>query len=117
MTQEERKQEFQSIYFNDLGLCGCGRPEDIQKLLYLLLDNHNKHKLKQITYDEKEEILNKILKETDPDVLFEFIFHILDNGGLLEHGGSIYGSWFTDKGKRFLDYLSDQELLDNVNSI
>jgi len=38
-----------------------------------------------------------------PKVAAEFIAHFLDQRGLTEHGGSVYGSWLTEDGYDFIN--------------
>ena len=104
---EQRKEDFETIYFGEIGMCGCGQPEDVKKFIYELLKNHKECKDEKITYKVMAENRKRIIKETDTDVVFEFVFHILEHNDLLEHGGSVYGSWFTEKGEKFFDLLSE----------
>lgn len=75
------------------GLCGCGDDsikEDIIKVLIAIADRHDRDwpdDWEQPIKDEK---------------YYELILHILTNADLLEHGGSVYGSWPTDKGEEVL---------------
>ena len=98
MTTEEHEKRvsiFESIYFSEIGMCGCGRPEEVKMLIYKLLKNHTEGNKKQV------------IKETDPDVIFEFIFHVLEKSKLLTHNSSIYSSQITEKGNLFLDLLAE----------
>ena len=101
------EKEFDKIYFDDIGMCGCGSPDDVKVFIYRLLKNHKNMKDELITFQESREIYKKIIKSTDPDIIFEFVFHVLDHNGLLEHGGMVYSSWFTDEGNDFLQYLEE----------
>lgn len=99
MTEENEKQ-LEDLYLDDLGMCGCGTPRDVQKLLKDLLNN-------SIQTENRVEKAREIIKNTDPDTIFEFIFHILEDKGFIEHGTSVYSSWLSDKGKTFLDLLNE----------
>lgn len=99
------QQEFDNMYHNDLGMCGCGRPEDIKSFLYKLLQNHKKLKNEEITHEEAVKNRREIIASEDPDTIYEFVFNVLNEAGFLEHGGSVYGSWFTEKGEKFIDLL------------
>jgi hypothetical protein len=109
---EQRKEDFETIYFGEIGMCGCGSPEGVKKFIYELLKNHKDYKDKKITYEVMAENRKQIIKETDTDVVFEFVFHVLEHNDLLEHGSSVYGSWFTEKGEKFFELLSEN-LSDN----
>lgn len=104
---EQKELDFRDIYFGEMGMCNCGNPEDVKKFLYELLKNHKGHISGEITYDEMVKTRERIIKETDTDVIFEFVFHVFERIGLLQHGGSVYGSWLTEKGERFFDLLSE----------
>lgn len=103
--EEQHNIEFEEIYFSELGMCGCGNPEDVKKFLYALIKNHKDYKDEKISYESMSENRSKIISETNPDIIFEFVFHVLEHSGLVEHGSSVYGSWFTDKGERFFNLL------------
>lgn len=102
---EQREEDFEAIYFGEIGMCGCGQPEDVKKFIYELLKNHKEYKDEKITYEVMSENRKRIIQETDTDVVFEFVFHILEHNDLLEHGSSVYGSSFTEKGEKFFDLL------------
>lgn len=103
---EERYKKFSTIYYNELGMCGCGRPEDVRTFILKLLKlNIERWENKGVAgYGEK---FKQVFNETDSDVLFEFVFHVFDNVDLLDHGGSIYGAWTTEKGREFVSMLED----------
>ena len=105
--REQRQQEFEEIYFSQIGMCGCGRPTEVKKFLYELIKNHKQYKDDKITSDVMFEKREKIIKETDSDIIFEFVFHVLESSDLLEHGGSVYSSWLTEKGDKFFELLSE----------
>lgn len=108
---EQRKADLETIYFGEIGMCGCGNPKDVKKFIYELLKNHKEY---EDDYDAMTENRKRIIKETDTNVIFEFVFHVLDHNDLLNHGGSIYGSWLTEKGEKFFDSLSKNLSDDNA---
>lgn len=73
---------------HELGICGCGRPEEAYKAVHEML--------------KRSETYNAI-EPDEPHVLF--MAYTLDNLGFLEHGSSIYSAWLTDKGKDLLAAL------------
>lgn len=77
-------------------LCGCGTNAAYTVIKEVLERAESLHD-KQERYSPPEEISE----------WFEFAQKVLDSWGLLEHGGSICGSWLTDKGDLILDFLRD----------
>jgi len=105
-----RKEKFEEIYYNDIGMCECGRPEEVKNFLYDLLKNHKDSRDQPYSFEQSDVLVNKrkeIIKNIDPDIIFEIIFHFLDKVELVEHGGSVYGSWYTEEGLEFLNLLSE----------
>lgn len=75
----------------DLPICGCGDPASAVMLIRSILERHSDNDFPR----ELEDLL--------PD---ETIRHIvlasLTNINVLEHGGTIEGSWLTENGKHLL---------------
>ncbi len=75
-----------------LGFCGCGNPDSamvfVRDILRLL--------------EERKGFGEEIKKELPSDGIYYFVLYMLDNKGLTDHGGSIGGSWLSDKGKEVL---------------
>ena len=92
LEKQKRTEKFDDFYYNKIGMCGCGRPEDVKKFIFNLLKNHKEERDDEITYEAMIENRKNIISNTDTDVIFEFVFHIFENAELLEHGGSVYGS-------------------------
>lgn len=103
----DRMEELDDLYFGKMGMCGCGRPNDVKKLIHYLIDNQEKRGRDEISFEEMQSNRMSIIRETDSDVIFEFVFHYLNDKGIMEHGNSVYGSWLTPKGKRFFELLSE----------
>ena len=72
-----------------LGMCGCGRPGDVWMMIRGILaltplyENGN--------WQKAQELIGT-------DGAFYLVLYSMDNAGLLEHGGSVGGSWITPKG-------------------
>lgn len=92
--------------YEDLDLCGCGRPEYtyevIRKFLYIRQD-WRENKL------EYTEVLNRYKRDLHVDGndnnqfgLLQFMMYILDEHEFIEHGSSITGCWLTEKGEMLL---------------
>lgn len=107
MERQGRLEKFENYYYNEVGMCGCGNPEEIKNLLYKLLKNHKAGKDDEITFKEREANKAEIIKNTDPDAVSDFIFHILDKAGIMEHGGYIGNGWFTEEGEEFIKLLEE----------
>jgi len=80
-------------------MCGCGSDEPL-KMIYEVLKAHDQH---HYDYDNKKK---SCISACGNEASWEFILHVLDNYNFMEHGGSVYGSWLTDKGKNLLNDLS-----------
>ena len=90
--------EGEAMYYDQIGLCGCGSPTEVHKFLLDCMaaraDNYdNLIDLKKV---------QKIIEER-PDIVAEMVVHFLDSRDLVEHGTSVYGSWPTDRGKQVLE--------------
>lgn len=107
MERQERQARFENYYYNKVGMCGCGNPEDIKNLLYKLLKNHKANIDNKITFEEREANKSRIIKNIDSDAISDFIFHVLDNAGLMGHGGMMCNGWFTEEGEEFITLLEE----------
>lgn len=92
------ESEAEAMYYDQLELCGCGRPEEVHQFLLDCMG---------AKCDEHENIIDykKIVElvKSKPEVVSEFVLHFLDNRQLLEHGSSVYASWPTGIGEQFLE--------------
>lgn len=81
------------VFLND-AFCGCGSPEDafasLTKLLRIVSQPQWLDGLKAFVPDEGVQML---------------LLYQLDKLDLTEHGGSVYGSWLSEKGKEVLAAL------------
>lgn len=94
----ENLQEASYHHFTDL--CGCGRPEDVHALLIdslMCFEDNTKDR-----NDFGIKAIEEIVKER-PSIVAEFIAQFLDQRELIEHGGSVFGSWPTRKGEKFIE--------------
>ena len=90
--------EAEAMYYGQIGLCGCGRPEDVHEFLILCLSAKRDDYPSLIDFKKIAEII-----KDDPEVVAEFVLHFLDLRNMTEHGGSVYGSWLTDRGKQVIE--------------
>jgi len=91
----------EAIYFAEIGLCGCGNPEDVHKFL---LDCMKATDGNIIDYKK----VSKLISD-NPDTVTQFVLHFLDSISFTEHGSSVYGSWLTDLGKQAIEIGSINE--------
>ena len=73
---------------HELGICGCGCPEEAYKAVHEMLRRSKTHNM---------------IEPDEPHVLF--MTYTLDSLGFTEHGTSIYSACLTDKGKELLAAL------------
>jgi hypothetical protein len=91
--------EAEAMYFAQTGLCGCGSPEDVHQMLIDCLTAVCDGELSTIIdYKKVVEII-----KANPETMAQFVLHFLDKVNLTEHGGSVYGSWLTERGKQFVE--------------
>jgi hypothetical protein len=116
---ESYANEVQRFYFEDLKWCGCGNPGDALAFMRDVLEV-----MWQRSEESRAEAHNKPyeqsawkrgcdkLDEMLPGILGMSYLYMLDAHDLTEHGGSVGGSWLTDKGKAVLAMLTSHEDLD-----
>jgi hypothetical protein len=98
--------EQQAFHFAFLGLCGCGSPDeayDFCRDVLLCFDRrgcHDDPPTKE--WIMAEEAVTAIIKER-PDQAAHVLAHLLTERKLLEHGGSVGGSWLTKWGEQLVD--------------
>lgn len=90
--------EAEAMYYDQIGLCGCGRPEDVHKFLLDCMSANNDHYTNLIDHKKVIELI-----KAKPEVVAEFVLHFLDDREITEHGSSVYGSWLTERGKQVLN--------------
>jgi len=108
MTEEEAR----GIVYNDLGLCGCGEPEQVLRFVHKALELIKKRLESDWCKESQAEIDQHFCsEESEKDNLFRWIaWYFIDRAGLIEHGSNIRNSWLTEKGKTFLQYLDAHAL-------
>lgn len=105
MWTDESKSKFEIMYYDRLGMCGCGTPDEMADFLANLMEIQQKSKDKELTFDEREKARKELFEKTDNDTIMDFVFHVLDENGFMEHGGYVGNGWLTDDGKELLSYL------------
>lgn len=86
-----------------LDLCGCGSPEDVVEAMATYLT-----RVEARWAEPRVEPVEDQIRQGDnhlPDLLLAYL---ADNRKLTEHGGSIYGVWLRDEGKRWLELFRSE---------
>jgi hypothetical protein len=102
--RENVLQHINGLFYMDLGLCGCGNPEEAFDLVRNLLN---------LTpfYEHREQITELIGTGASGHI----ILSALDKADLIEHGNTIHGSWLTNKGqwhRKAMATVDDWEQID-----
>lgn len=90
MADESVLEHLNYLFYGDLKLCGCGDPESAWKLI---------HDLLKLTPFYEDQRWKKAQKLIGSDGAHHIVLSVMDEAGLIQHGGSIGGSWATDKGR------------------
>ena len=88
-----------------IGLCGCGRPQEGARLVRDILNLCP-------LYDNRP-AFETLIPHVGAQML---LLGLLDNAGLIEHGGGIGGSWLTEKGIEVRDSFAtlSEEVIDEM---
>ncbi|MFF7881032.1 hypothetical protein ACH40F_07860 [Streptomyces sp. NPDC020794] len=94
MTDAEQEGILCHLYMvlhSDMPSCGCGDPETADRLVIGLLAVF-------ADWDpDRVQRVQELIGGTDGAQ--QIVLAALDQAGLTEHGGSLWGSWLTDRGK------------------
>jgi hypothetical protein len=86
------------LFYEDLGLCGCGIPEAayelVRDVLVLVADDEDRHGWAPL--------VKTLLGSPGA---YHLIMSSLDEADLIDHGSSIDGAWLTDKGRWYASTL------------
>lgn len=94
-----------AYHYAFLGLCGCGNPEDAYNFCRDALakfDRRGCRDGRDLPWMDAEDAVRDLIKEK-PDVAAHVLAHLLTERNLLEHGGSVGGSWLTKWGEQLVD--------------
>jgi hypothetical protein len=93
--RENVLQHVNGLFYTDIGLCGCGNAEEAFDLVRDLLNLAP-------FYEHRQEVAALV----GTGATGHIVLSALDNADLLEHGGTIHGSWLTDKGEWYQKALA-----------
>ncbi len=115
MDTNTEENKWQERHFNQLNLCGCGRPEEAYNFIRDILTvcdrrGCNTKPPTKEWLDIETEITKLIEKE--PGTAAHVLLHFLDQRGVLEHGSGIGGSWLSAAGEEIVDNEPAPEFLD-----
>lgn len=100
------ENEHQVRHFALLKLCGCGTPEEAYNFCRDALacfDRRGCHDTPPTReWVDAESVLQQLI-QTRPGEAAHVLAHLLTHLDLLEHGGSVGGSWLTDAGEEIVD--------------
>lgn len=84
-----------------LNMCGCGNADDVLIYLYSVLTDIKYRKDSQWAVNPLRDRL------VSGDMTLSLALYYLESNKLLEHDGSVGGSWLSEKGEKFLADLTD----------
>lgn len=127
---EDDWEHLSQLFFTDMKFCGCGDPDSVYGLIRDLLT----------LFQERSEAWERERQEHPPfgrmtgsdeakaawekikdrigggDGVYYAVLYWLDGSGMIEHGGSVGGSWLTAKGKHYLSLLR-VHCMDDVDEV
>lgn len=90
-----------------LGFCGCGQPETVLLFLKEVLELISDEPAEGVTFDEwYPGHRAKELALFHSDGIAYFVWYVLADKDITEHGGSVPG-WLTEKGEALLSRLRE----------
>jgi hypothetical protein len=98
-----------AIWFDKLKLCGCGDPDLVREFIVSLLTSGK-------PWQEGGDVKPTNTAETEalilanPEAAALLIMYMLDAHELTEHGGSVGGSWLTERGKQVAKVFSAEKV-------
>jgi hypothetical protein len=101
------ENEKQVFHFGVFGMCGCGEPEEAYNFLLGILKLADRRACNASAgraaewVDLEAEVAQAI--RFDPETTAHVLLHLLTERGVIEHGGSVGGSWLTDLGAQIVD--------------
>ncbi len=90
--------EQEIFHFAVLGLCGCGDTDGAYNFCVRALQRCDTRSEYRFAEDGVKELVR-----SDPDMAAHVLQHLLTDKDVIEHGGSVGGSWLTDMGEAIVD--------------
>lgn len=87
---EDILQHLFKLFYDDMNFCGCGSPEDAYELVHDLL------KWTPFYENEHWRVAQEFVGSRGA---WHIVLYVMTYGGLITHGGSVGGSWITNKGR------------------
>lgn len=81
-----------------LGWCGCGAPDAAGQFLLKILKSFDDYHAGKITWQQRDALIS------DEGIRY-FVYYVIAEKDLTEHGTSVNGSWLTDKGREIMEDL------------
>jgi hypothetical protein len=96
------------------GFCGCADPDGALQLIHdalrVLTEAPEWKANDQNWTNAYAKYKNAKLAIFKTDGIETFVLYVLDKKGLVEHGGSVFGSWLTNDGQLLLDLLNEHNV-------
>lgn len=86
-----------AFYYGLMNFCGCGCPDEALALTRACLDGPPRDYKPDVPAPLRHDQVSALIAQ-DPDRAAWFVMYALDAWQFTEHGGSIGGSWLTDRG-------------------
>jgi hypothetical protein len=86
------------LFYDTLGMCGCGNPEEAYALIRDILA------LAPFYEESRWQLVERL---TGGGAANHIVLSTLDHAGLIEHGSSLSGAWLTEKGAWCLSAMWD----------
>ncbi len=96
---EDQASHLHLLFYSEgeLGICGCGNPDAVYDTVLDLLN----------AVDRFDDDGSRLRETLGPNAgVRHLVMSALDRVGLTEHGGSVWGSWLTPKGRAARRLLS-----------
>lgn len=89
-----------------LGMCGCGSPEDAYNFLREILIRSDRRGALDTPPTRDWVNLQDAVRDlvvANPEIAAHCLLHFLSDKNVIEHGGSVGGSWLTKLGEQIVD--------------
>jgi hypothetical protein len=94
------ESERECYHYGVLKLCGCGSPEEAYNFLRDVLQTCDRRD--ESAWKDAEGATKALILQS-PEIAAHALLHLLTNLDVIEHGGSVGGSWLTDTGTAIVD--------------